>query len=316
MLAPRAGAAKGPQAPGHAAQRQSARGRGAVRGAEHGPGHAFSAILTPRLREAGSPLYQSSRAAAQAPSLLWCPECGVPFLESSGDPSGGRCAHRRAPGGESGGPPSDAGRPPEGRRAGRCAPRGVDKRTRNTRTEGFLRERGGEFAVLFPLPGGYRFLWGGGVRGRRPESLSERDRETREQRDEGGGTEARETPGRGLTTRPRPRGSARGDRTARPAAEERGSLASRWDAPANSPGAPRGPRNYLRGLPSPAPSPGGRRRFRTSGSEAKPTATASRAPHLSPGCASVGRARGAVRVSREGPASSARDRSQPIRRAC
>lgn len=72
--------------------------------------------------------------------------------------SGGRCARRRAQGGGRGGPPPDAGRPPEGRRAGRCAPRGVDKRTRNTRTEGLLRERGGEFAVLFPLPGGYRFL--------------------------------------------------------------------------------------------------------------------------------------------------------------
>lgn len=69
---------------------QSARGRGAVRGAEHGPGRALSAVLTalwtPRLREAGSPLSRSFRAAAQAPSLLWCPECGVPFLESSEDP--------------------------------------------------------------------------------------------------------------------------------------------------------------------------------------------------------------------------------------
>lgn len=72
--------------------------------------------------------------------------------------SGGRCACRQAQGGGSGGPPSDAGRPPEGRRAARCAPRGVGKRTRNTRAEGLLRERGGGCAVLPPLPGGYRFL--------------------------------------------------------------------------------------------------------------------------------------------------------------
>ena len=90
MLTPRAGAAKDRQARGHAAWRQGARGRGAVRGAEHGPGRAFSAVLTalwtPWLRKAGSPLSPSFRAAAQAPSLRWCPECGVPFLESSGHP--------------------------------------------------------------------------------------------------------------------------------------------------------------------------------------------------------------------------------------